>query len=187
MDHGIVVAFDAEKGFGFIRSRAFADDIFLHVSAVEGGRISVGQRVGFESQPDDRGRRATRVVPGRRGLSPSRAAAFGLAAILVGATIALHQIGLGWFGAWLVGINVATWPVYAWDKRRAGVEGRRVPEVVLLGLALVGGSPAAIAAMIGLHHKTRKAAFLVPFACVLALQVMLIVFMISKSIHVTNQ
>jgi uncharacterized membrane protein YsdA (DUF1294 family)/cold shock CspA family protein len=178
MDHGIVVKFDAKKGFGFIRSSAYPDDVFVHASAVDGGRLSVGQRVQFLAEPNERGPRASRVEPGRRGLSPARAAALALGVVLIGAMIGLHTIGLGWIGAWLIGINFATWPVYAWDKHRARLQGRRVPEAVLLALALIGGSPAAIAAMIGLHHKTRKPAFLIPFAVVLIVQIGLIVWML---------
>ncbi len=176
MDHGIVVAFDAKKGFGFIRSRAFGDDIFVHASAVEGGALEVGQRVTFAAEASERGPRASRVVPGRRGLSPARAAGAGLAVGLLVATLGLHRAGLGWLGAWLVGINVATWLAYAFDKRRAGLGGRRVPEAVLLGLALIGGSPAAMVAMVALHHKTRKRAFLIPFAAVLLVQATALVF-----------
>ena len=40
----------------------------------------------------------------------------------------------------------------------------------LLGLALIGGSPGAAAAMFWLRHKTRKVTFLVPFAAIIALQ-----------------
>lgn len=181
MDRGIVVAFDAKKGFGFIRSRTCHEDVFVHASAVHGGEpLSVGQRVTFTAEGSERGPRAMRVEPGRRGISPDRLAAVGLFVVLIAATIGLHRAGLGWFGAWLVGVNVATWPVYAWDKRQAGLQERRVPELVLLGLALIGGSPAAITAMIALHHKTRKPSFLIPFASVLPIQVVGIVVAISK-------
>lgn len=175
MDRGIVVAFDAERGFGFIRSRAFRQDVFVHRSAIDGGAaLQVGQRVAFEAEDGEKGPRASRVEPGRRGFSPARVAGLGLIAVLVAATVGLHQIGLGWFGAWLVGANLATWPVYAWDKRRAGLGERRVPELVLLGLALVGGTPAAIVAMAVLRHKTRKPAFLVPFAGVVLVQAIMV-------------
>jgi uncharacterized membrane protein YsdA (DUF1294 family) len=86
----------------------------------------------------------------------------------------LHQIGLGWFGAWLVGANLATWPLYAWDKRRARLGERRVPELVLLGLAIFVGTPAAMVAMAVLRHKTRKPTFLVAFAEVVLVQAIMV-------------
>jgi uncharacterized membrane protein YsdA (DUF1294 family)/cold shock CspA family protein len=176
MDRGIVVAYDADRGFGFIRSEAFKADVFVHVSAVRGRRaLRVGQRVEFDAEVADRGPRATRVDPGRRGLAPGLAAGLGLVATVAGVMIALSFEGMRWPLAWLVAINPATAAVYAWDKHRALREARRVPEAVLLGLALIGGSPAAALTMIGLHHKTRKRSFLIPFAGVLVIQAILIV------------
>ena len=73
MDQGIVVRYDADRGFGFIRSRAFwADDVFVHASAVAGNvLLHPGQRVRFSAEATDKGPRATHVEPGRRGLSPA--------------------------------------------------------------------------------------------------------------------
>lgn len=61
--------------------------------------------------------------------------------------------------AWFAGINLAAWLAFASDKRAAILKGRRVPESTLLTLALIGGSPAAIAAQQILRHKTRKEPF----------------------------
>jgi uncharacterized membrane protein YsdA (DUF1294 family)/cold shock CspA family protein len=175
MDRGIVVKYDVARGFGFIRSGAFKADVFVHASAIDGGgALSVGQRVEFEAEVAERGPRATRVEPGRRGLTPGLAAGLGLVATVAGVMIALSFEGMRWSLAWLVAINPATAAVYAWDKHRALREGRRVPEAVLLGLALVGGSPAAALTMIGLRHKTRKVSFLIPFNGVLLIQAVLI-------------
>lgn len=86
----------------------------------------------------------------------------------------MRRAGFGWPAAWLVAVNLAAASAYAWDKRRAVRGGRRVPEAVLLGLALLGGSPAAALAMGLLRHKTRKVPFLVAFAVVLLVQAGLI-------------
>jgi len=176
MDVGVVVAFDPARGFGFIRSRAYREDVFVHASAVDGGAaLREGQRVAFLAEPADQGPRATRVEPGRLGSAPARLAATGLAAALLGLTAALHALaGLGWLGASLIAVNLATWPVYALDKRRAATGGRRVPEAVLLGLALLGGSPAAALAMKVLRHKTRKPSFLLAFGAIIAVQAALV-------------
>ncbi len=66
---------------------------------------------------------------------------------------------------WLLLINLATWLSFAADKRRAERylkrfhPERRIPETTLLGLAALGGSPAAWAAMLRLRHKSAKPAF----------------------------
>ncbi len=172
MQRGVVVSFEEDRGFGFIRSGGQAKDVFVHVSDVIGGKpLHPGQRVGFETRMDERGPRAIHVQPGRRGLSPEWSAGLGLAAFLVVAMIALWALHLPLIGAWLIAINVLTFAVYAWDKRRAGSEKRRVPEAVLLGLGLIGGSPAAMVAMKWLRHKTRKWSFLVPFWLTVLVQV----------------
>jgi uncharacterized membrane protein YsdA (DUF1294 family) len=57
---------------------------------------------------------------------------------------------------YLVGINLSTFLLFAYDKR-AAMQGRlRVPERVLLTVALLGGAIAALLAMVILRHKTIK-------------------------------
>jgi uncharacterized membrane protein YsdA (DUF1294 family)/cold shock CspA family protein len=171
MASGVVVSFDLRRGFGFIRSRDYREDVFVHLEAVDGRvPLKTGQRVQFVAQPSERGLRATRVVPGAVGLSPTMAAAGFLIMLLVLATEALHRAGLGWIGAYLGAIGLATWAAFAWDKRQANLEGRRIRESVLLGLSLLGGSPAAAVAMFVLRHKTSKPSFRVKFALVAAVQ-----------------
>lgn len=59
----------------------------------------------------------------------------------------------------LAAINLVAWIAFWWDKRAAVRGDRRVPERTLLMLALIGGSPAAVAAQRKLRHKTRKEPF----------------------------
>ena len=58
---GIVKAWDARRGFGFIAT-AQADDVFVHVdSLVERGALAPGQFVEFIPAESARGPRAERV------------------------------------------------------------------------------------------------------------------------------
>jgi uncharacterized membrane protein YsdA (DUF1294 family) len=83
---------------------------------------------------------------------------FLLPALLVLPGIAILRTGWDW--RWLVGyvtvINLLTFTIYAWDKRRARSDGWRVAEFQLHLLELLGGWPAAWIAQRTLRHKCAK-------------------------------
>ena len=56
-------------------------------------------------------------------------------------------------------INAAALLLMHQDKRNARTRQWRVPEVVLLGLAILGGSLGGTLAMILFRHKTKKTMF----------------------------
>lgn len=60
---------------------------------------------------------------------------------------------------WIVVVNTWTMLRFWQDKSFAMRGRRRVPEADLLGLAVIGGSPAAFAARHFFRHKTRKGPF----------------------------
>lgn len=53
---GKITYFNAEKGYGFIRSDALGADQFFHISGIIGGarELSPGQRVSFDVEFDPR-------------------------------------------------------------------------------------------------------------------------------------
>ena len=59
----------------------------------------------------------------------------------------------------LIALNLVTMLRFWQDKQRAIAGSRRIPEAHLLGLALIGGSPGALAARHMFRHKTRKQPF----------------------------
>jgi uncharacterized membrane protein YsdA (DUF1294 family) len=75
--------------------------------------------------------------------------------------------GMIWLlaGLGLAAINIWTFVLFGWDKRSAVAGRRRIREADLLGLALVGGTPAAFLARRHYRHKTRKQ----PFSTILTL------------------
>jgi Cold shock proteins len=59
MAKGTVKFFNPDKGFGFITPDNGGSDIFVHVSALQASGISDlrdGQKVSYETQPDNRGK-----------------------------------------------------------------------------------------------------------------------------------
>jgi uncharacterized membrane protein YsdA (DUF1294 family) len=72
--------------------------------------------------------------------------------------------------AWVALASNVDLVLCVWDKRQARGGRSRVPERVLLGLALLGGSPGLVLGMLLARHKTRKASFLLVLALVLAAQ-----------------
>jgi len=63
------------------------------------------------------------------------------------------------YAVWLAAWSLTAVAFYGWDKWQARRRGWRVPEVVLLALALVGGFAGAGAGMLLFRHKIRDASF----------------------------
>ena len=84
---------------------------------------------------------------------------------------------------YMMGINTATLVLYVYDKAAAGGNRYlRVPEQILHGVTLAGGTPGAFTAQRLLSHKTRKSSFQTIFRMIAALQlcVMVLWFLLRK-------
>lgn len=84
---------------------------------------------------------------------------------------------------YLMMINAATVTAFALDKRAAARGGWRVPELRLLALAALGGSPGALAARALLRHKTRKAGFSAWLWGIAAVQAVLAVWLAYRALR----
>lgn len=78
-----------------------------------------------------------------------------------------------WAGAWLAAVNVMALCYYGYDKWQARREGQRVPEIVLHGLAVAGGSLGAFLGMRLFRHKTLKGRFRLIFWLIVIAQLVL--------------
>ena len=78
---------------------------------------------------------------------------------------------VGAVAVYLIVINATTFAMFALDKRAAEQRAWRVPERRLLGLAAMGGSPAAFVARAVLRHKTRKEPFGTQLIVITGLQI----------------
>lgn len=61
----------------------------------------------------------------------------------------------------LLFVNIISFGLYGSDKVRARRRAERIPERLLLGIALMGGALGATVAMYMFRHKTRHARFVV--------------------------
>ena len=87
--------------------------------------------------------------------------------------MSMHEI----FYWYLAIINALVLAVYGGDKLFAKLDSWRVPEKVLLLLALLGGSIGALLAMQIFRHKTRHLKFRYGVPMILLLQVAALVYL----------
>ena len=71
---------------------------------------------------------------------------------------------------WIFGMSVLTFLLYGFDKHQACYQGWRVPEALLLGMALMGGALGALLGMWLFRHKTKHRSFLICVPVFFALQ-----------------
>jgi uncharacterized membrane protein YsdA (DUF1294 family)/cold shock CspA family protein len=186
---GTVVRWEADRGFGFIRSPQTDADVFFHVRDFRGpGTPQAGMAVRYEeihvggkgpramavaaTQPVGQARQmADARTPRRSGPRPDarRAAPRDpwLRPVLWGALI--WAMGLGWAAAsghlpkWVLpawlALNLWTFAVYWRDKWAAQRGHWRTPENTLHLWSLLGGWPMARIAQQVLRHKSAKASF----------------------------
>ena len=77
-------------------------------------------------------------------------------------------------------INLLAFILYGADKSRARKGRWRIPEKMLLGIAVIGGSVGAFLGMHIFHHKTRHWYFRYGLPVILALQAVAAWFLIFR-------
>lgn len=82
------------------------------------------------------------------------------------------QIALIYFAA----INVVTFVLYGIDKFKAQHARWRIPESVLIGLAVIGGSIGAWLGMMVWRHKTQHKKFKYGIPLILIIQIALLIW-----------
>lgn len=179
--YGVVVMFDADRGFGFIRpagARGATDqDVYVHVRNVEGRKnLHAGQRVRYHLTRTSKGLAAIQVQAGSVfGIPYLRFTLIGIGSallLLFGLATALDRpasLAL-WVALWAGALSLATFGLYGWDKASAQAGHLRVPEVVLHLLGALGGTPGAFVAMRLFRHKTSQPRFQAIFWIIVAAQ-----------------
>jgi len=180
---GRLVRWEADRGFGFIRSPEVSADVFVHQRDFRDRSVvpQVGMTLAFEeihvggkgpramavhavgaAQPQ----RQPRPTQARRPSAPSSSSSM----LLFGVLLAGYAALLG-YGVWAgrlppvalgvpVLISLLTFFVYGVDKNAAQAGRWRTAESTLHLLSLAGGWPGAWCAQRLFHHKSRKASFM---------------------------
>jgi uncharacterized membrane protein YsdA (DUF1294 family)/cold shock CspA family protein len=173
MMQGIVVKYDKEKGYGFIRTSELEDDLFVHISEVQNSKVlTEGQRVEFKVEQKPKGPTATSVIAGRVSYSPSLI--YGSVALVTILVVILLMHPYHILLSYLVAINITTFLLYGYDKYIASTEKVRVPEKTLHLLAVLGGSPAGLIAQRFFRHKTLKESFQIIYWVIVLIQIALL-------------
>jgi uncharacterized membrane protein YsdA (DUF1294 family) len=96
-------------------------------------------------------------------------------ALAAGGALLLNRfvLSLSPLMSWLVAINMVAFFTYVYDKAISGQGIERVPESVLLALALAGGTVGALAGMKWARHKTAKGSFQMKLLAVVSVQLLL--------------
>lgn len=84
-----------------------------------------------------------------------------------------------YIGLYLIIVNVIAYVLMRIDKKRSRRRGaRRIPEKLLLGISVIGGSIGAMIAMYTLHHKTRHRRFRygIPAIAFIQFNILLLIF-----------
>ncbi|CAA6815072.1 MAG: Unknown protein [uncultured Sulfurovum sp.] len=174
---GYVIHFNEEKGYGFIGSDTYEENIFVHITQVKNAsELSPGQAVEFSIEKTKKGLAAINVQAGKKQQSPYLI--FGLSSFLITLAIlayASQQVQI--LVAYLLSINISTFMLYGYDKLIASGKKLRVPEVNLQALALLGGSPAALLAQKFFRHKTIKGSFQIIYWMIVITQVTLLIYL----------
>lgn len=87
-----------------------------------------------------------------------------------------------WIVYYLIAINFITFATFAYDKIQALERRNRIRILVLLGLALAGGTIGGLVAMYLFHHKTRKDYFTVGLPLMLVMQVTLLFYVMNAAL-----
>lgn len=198
-DQGRLVEWFDDKGYGFIQPNdASKDRVFLHIKdfARQGPRPIVGCALEYTVLLDGEGRfraqqvmylkasQTQKILPKPKNvnvqqqkLKPMQIACVGY--ILALAVFTIAGLLSGMVLLFISIINALTYWMYAQDKEAALLGNRRVPEQTLHVLSFLGGWPTAWLAQEKMRHKTQKQPFRKIYFCTIALNILLILWLIS--------
>ncbi len=174
---GILVLWNDEKGFGFVRPESGEKDLFIHISAIKNyqkglsRRPAIGDSVYYQPLSQVEAESQRRIT--RAAVAGINEGLFGFDAeqgpwwkALLLKMLAGAPILLSFYLIWRTGnpiplvsyifMSALSSLYYAVDKRRALTHSWRIPEIYLHCFELLGGWPGALLSQKAFRHKNRK-------------------------------
>lgn len=167
---GVVERYDVNKGYGFIRPNSSNRTIFVHINNVLNSKtLKKGQKVKFQVVETNKGVSAMMVRAGRLRMESVELFTLISTFLIVALSVYInHFVSFIW--AYIFAMNITAIFVYGYDKLIAGTSITRVPELVLHGLTLFGGTLGSLFSQIIFRHKTRKEHFQNAFWSIVVMQ-----------------
>jgi len=167
--HGSLVSWNDEKGYGFVAPDGGGAKLFVHITAFPRSdqRPRIGDRIRYVI---GEGRDGRPCATQAKWMHPTLAAGpvsrvlliIGLFFLIVGSFILRGLLPFYLLGVYAV-MSLITFIAYARDKSASRRQDHRTPEKKLHSLALAGGWPGALLAQQLLRHKSKKPSFRVMF------------------------
>jgi uncharacterized membrane protein YsdA (DUF1294 family)/cold shock CspA family protein len=167
---GYLIQWDEAKGYGFISPSKGGAKLFVHVKAfvLRAERPRLGEALTYVAGVDAQGKpralqvRSLKAAPAHAPQARTRSSGLWLIPGFAAVYLLIHlrwPIPQAVWGSYMA-MSLATFIVYAGDKRAARLGQSRVAEKTLHGLALACGWPGALLAQQLLRHKLAKPAFM---------------------------
>lgn len=182
--NGIVIKWNDERGFGFIRCDEGKTEYFFHVTSFHSRiRPSEGLKVNFDTAKDNQDRdQAVNIRPLHQQVPIFPI----VVAFVVSSLFLLFVVDLWYLRAipasilWLyLSASAISFVQYARDKSAAIDNRRRTPESRLHNMALIGGWPGALLAQQFFRHKSRKQPFRLIFWLTVTANISVLIFLVS--------
>ena len=97
-------------------------------------------------------------------------------AIIMSTALMMDAFEVQWYIAWFICINTVSFLLYGFDKNKSISGGYRVPNAVLISLAILSGTIGSISAIYIFRHKTLMDRFKIVLFFILSVQILIIYF-----------
>ena len=81
-------------------------------------------------------------------------------------------------------VNIFVFILAGYDKNQARKNKRRIPENTLFFFEAIGGTIGLLTAMLFFRHKTSKSSFIIKFAAIVFIQILIAVLLFINNVNI---